>query len=95
MWSSSSSASRSLQGERWCRWWRSTWRIPPSVAAAIAILTGVVVMIPLLGGTYVADTIAGKLVPFTGPENPAPLAHAVIASVAVVLVLSRRGLPPA
>lgn len=61
--------------------------------AAIAILAGAVVMIPLVAGASVAETLARGLVSFEGNGAEGHFQGAVIAALSVVSVLSRRGLP--
>lgn len=61
--------------------------------AAIAILAGAVVVIPLVAGARVAETLARGLVPFEGRGAEGHFLGAVVVALGVVSVLSRRGLP--
>ncbi|MDP9410607.1 MAG: inorganic phosphate transporter [Actinomycetota bacterium] len=60
---------------------------------AIGLLSGAVVTGPVLFGTQVATTLAGRLVSFEGDAGDAALLAAVIAALSIVAMLSRRGLP--
>jgi inorganic phosphate transporter, PiT family len=60
---------------------------------AVALLTTAVVVVPLVLGTRVADTLANRLVNLEGLAGQRALAVAVISGVAVVVVLARLGLP--
>jgi len=63
------------------------------VAAAIAILTAMVAVGPFFLGTAVATTLAHRLVAFESRDGQTALLVAVLASLIVVLVLTRRGTP--
>jgi len=62
-------------------------------SAAIAILAMAVVIVPLVFGARVAETLVGGLVSFEGGAGERHFLGAVVAALAVVFVLSRRGLP--
>jgi PiT family inorganic phosphate transporter len=61
--------------------------------AAVALLAVAVAVIPLVVGARVAETLARGLVSFEGGGGEGHFLGAVVAALAVVLVLSRRGLP--
>lgn len=65
--------------------------MPP--LAAIGLLAVAVGSVPLLLGTGVASTVAHGLVSFEHSDGQAVFVDAVASSLAVVLALSRRGLP--
>lgn len=65
--------------------------IPPM--AATMILAGAVVVVPLLGGARVAETLARGLVSFEGRGGTTSFLGAVLVALGVVLLLTRRGLP--
>lgn len=60
---------------------------------AVALLAASVAAAPLLLGTRVAQTLTHRLVSFDGPHGHLALAVGVLAAVAVVGVLTRRGVP--
>jgi PiT family inorganic phosphate transporter len=62
-------------------------------AAAVVILAVAVAVVPLVGGARVAETLARGLVSFEGVGGEGRFLGAVAAALAVVFVLSRRGLP--
>lgn len=68
-----------------------------SPLAAIAMIAAALVAVPLLVGTAVATTLATRLVGFSDEggavAGSTALLAAVVTAVAVVVVLSRRGLP--
>lgn len=59
----------------------------------LVLLATAVVVAPVLFGTAVATTLATRLVGFEGDDGRAALLVAVAASIAVTLLLARRGLP--
>lgn len=61
--------------------------------AAVVILAVAVAVVPLIGGARVAETLAHGLVSFEGAGGEGRFLGAVAAALAVVFVLSRRGLP--
>lgn len=61
--------------------------------AAIAILAVAVAVIPLVVGARVAETLVHGFVSFEGRGGEGHFLGAVVAALAVVFVLSRRGLP--
>lgn len=61
--------------------------------AAVAILAVAVAVVPLVAGARVAETLALGLVSFEGGGAEGHLLGAVVAALAVVFVLARRGLP--
>jgi inorganic phosphate transporter, PiT family len=63
------------------------------VGAAVGLLALAVAVVPLVLGTRVADTLAGRLVVMQGPSGQRALAVAVFSAVLVVVVLARVGLP--
>jgi PiT family inorganic phosphate transporter len=63
------------------------------VSVAIATLTILVALGPLLVGTAVATTLVHRLVSFESSGGQVTLLAAVVASLIVVLVLTRRGTP--
>ena len=69
----------------------------PNVAlhplAAIGLLAAAVVLVPLLAGARVAETVARGLVSFEGSDGRLLFLSAVIVALAVTGTLSRRGLP--
>lgn len=60
---------------------------------AIALLVLAVVAVPLLGGTVVAETFAYGLVSFAGERDAGFFMAAAAGALAIVLLLSRLGLP--
>jgi PiT family inorganic phosphate transporter len=60
---------------------------------AIGVLCACVAVVPLVLGTRVATTLTSRLVPFEGPEGRVAMLAGVLACVAVVTLLARRGLP--
>jgi inorganic phosphate transporter, PiT family len=60
---------------------------------AVTLLTATVVIVPLVLGTRVADTLANRLVNLEGLAGQRALAVAIISAVVVVVVLARLGLP--
>lgn len=61
--------------------------------AAVTLLAGAVVVVPLLLGTRVATTLASRLVPFTGDGGRLAVLAAIVAGTAVTFGFARRGLP--
>ena len=61
--------------------------------AAVAMLTGSVILAPIVLGTAVATTLASRLVQFEAETAGYALAVAVIVAIGIVLLLSRWGLP--
>jgi PiT family inorganic phosphate transporter len=68
-----------------------TRRVPPAVA--IAGLMVLVALVPLILGTAVATTLAHRLVSFEGVDGQVALLAAVVAALAVVFTLNKRGTP--
>jgi inorganic phosphate transporter, PiT family len=67
----------------------SSIRLGPS----IALLSGSIAVVPLILGTRVADTLANRLVQLEGSAGQRAVAVALVATIGVVLVLARLGLP--
>ncbi|HWB71061.1 MAG TPA: inorganic phosphate transporter [Egibacteraceae bacterium] len=63
------------------------------VWSAVTLLAGAVVVVPLLLGTGVATTLAGRLVPFTGDSGRVAVLAAIVAGTGVTFGLAYRGLP--
>lgn len=63
------------------------------LVVAIVILTAAVVAAPLLLGTGVATTLAGRLVSFQGRSGQAALLAAIVSAVGVVAMFARLSLP--
>jgi inorganic phosphate transporter, PiT family len=63
------------------------------VLPALALLTAAVVVVPLVVGTRVADTLANRLVDLDGVAGQRALAVAILAAVGVVVLLAHAGLP--
>ncbi len=62
-------------------------------ALAVIVLTVAVVLAPLIVGARVADTLAHGLVSFPGRGGQVQFLGALVAALAVVFLLQRRGLP--
>lgn len=60
--------------------------------AALIVLSGLVAFGPMLFGTAVATTIAHRLVSFSGGSGRLAVLGAIVASLVIVAVLSRKGL---
>lgn len=61
--------------------------------SAVVLLSGAVVVVPLLVGTRVAETLADRLVAFGQEGGESAFAVAVVTAVVVVVALAGRGLP--
>jgi PiT family inorganic phosphate transporter len=60
---------------------------------AAMVLTGTVIVAPIVFGTHVATTLAGRLVTFSGQHSELALLLALGAAASVVALLARGGLP--